>query len=88
MPDFSTSVDIEPWEYVSECSGRDIEDLIESLVEEGHLDRFNGKVVPKKGNVSVMDLEWDEIILKIRNSKHLLSNDDESRIIEIANKLV
>ena len=30
MPDFSTSVDIEPWEYVSECSGRDIEDLIES----------------------------------------------------------
>lgn len=49
MPDFSASVDIEPWEYVSECSGRDIEDLIESLVEEGHLDRFNGKVVPKKG---------------------------------------
>jgi len=88
MPDFSTSVDIEPWEYVSECSGRDIEDLIESLVEEGHLDRFNGKVVPKKGNISVMDLEWDEIILKIRNSKHLLSNEDESRIIEIANKLV
>jgi hypothetical protein len=88
MPDFSTSVDIEPWEYVSECSGRDIEDLIESLVEEGHLDRFNGKVVPKKGNVSVMDLEWDEILIKIRNSKHLLSNDDESRIIEIANKLV
>jgi hypothetical protein len=88
MPDFSTSVDIEPWEYVSECSGRDIEDLIESLVEEGHLDRFNGKVVPKKGNVSVMDLEWDEILTKIRNSKHLLSNDDESRIIEIANKLV
>jgi len=88
MPDFSTSVEIEPWEYVSECSGRDIEDLIESLVEEGHLDRFNGKVVPKKGNVSVMDLEWDEIILKIRNSKHLLSNEDESRISEIANKLV
>jgi hypothetical protein len=88
MPDFSTSVDIEPWEYVSECSGRDIEDLIESLVEDGHLDRFNGKVVPKKGNTSVMDLEWDEIIIKIRNSKHLLSNEDESRIIEIANKLV
>jgi hypothetical protein len=88
MPDFSTSVDIEPWEYVSECSGRDIEDLIESLVEDGHLDRFNGKVVPKKGNTSVMDLEWDEIIIKIRNSKHLLSNDDESIIINIANKLV
>jgi hypothetical protein len=35
-----------------------------------------------------MELEWDDVVTKIRNSKHLLSNDDESRIIEIANKLV
>ena len=88
MPDFSAEIDIEPWEYVSECSRREIEDLIETLIEDGHLDSFNGKVKPKKGNVSVMDLEWDELITKIRNSKHLLSNEDESRIIDIGNKLI
>jgi hypothetical protein len=88
MPDFSTSVDIEPWEYISECTRSEIEDLIESLVENGHLDLFNGKVKPKKDGATVMELEWDELMMKIRNSKHLLSNDDESRIIEIANKLV
>jgi hypothetical protein len=88
MPDFSAEIDIEPWEYVSECSRREIDELIETLIEDGHLDSFNGKVKPKKGNVSVLDLEWDELITKIRNSKHLLSNEDESRIIDIANKLV
>lgn len=88
MPDFSAEIDIEPWEYVSECSRREIEDLIETLIEDGHLDSFNGKVKPKKGNVSVLELEWDELITKIRFSKHLLSNEDESRIIDIANKLV
>jgi hypothetical protein len=88
MPDFSTEVDIEPWEYISECSKREIDELIETLIEDGHLSRFNEKVLPKKGNTSVMDMEWDELLTKIRNSKHLLSNEDESIIINIANKIV
>lgn len=88
MPDFSTEIDIEPWEYISECSNREIDELIETLIEDGHLARFNTKVTPKKGNTSVMDSEWDELLTKIRFSKHLLSNEDESRIVEIANKLV
>jgi hypothetical protein len=88
MPDFSTEIDIEPYEYISACSKRDIDDLIESLIEDGHLDSFNGRVKPKREGVTVMELEWDELMMKIRNSKHLLSNEDESRIIDIANKLV
>jgi hypothetical protein len=35
-----------------------------------------------------MDIEWDESLTKIRFSKHLLSNEDENVIINIANKLV
>jgi hypothetical protein len=88
MPDFSTEMDIEPWEYVSECNGREIDELIETLIEDGHLSRFNGKVDSKKGGGSVMDIEWDELLTKIRNSKHLLSNEDEQIIVSIANKLV
>jgi hypothetical protein len=88
MPDFSTEIDIEPWEYISECSNREIDDLIETLIEDGHLSRFNGKVVPKKEGGCVMDIEWDESLTKIRNSKHLLSNEDENTIINIGNKLI
>ena len=88
MPDFSTEIDIEPWEYISECSSREIDELIETLIEDGHLSRFNGKVQPNKKGGSVMDIEWDELLTKIRFSKHLLSNEDESVILNIANKLV
>jgi hypothetical protein len=88
MPDFSTEIDIEPWEYISECSRREIDELIETLIEDGHLARFNGKAVPTKEGTSAMELEWDESLTKLRFSKHLLSNEDESIIINIANKLV
>ena len=88
MPDFSTEIDIEPWKYISECSRREIDELIETLIENGHLARFNGKEVPTKEGASVMDIEWDELLTKIRFSKHLLSNEDENVIINIANKLV
>jgi len=86
MPDFSTEIDIEPWEYVSACSNREVDELINTLIEDGHLDKFNGKVV-SKGDASLMSEEWDEALAKIRNSKHLLSIDDENVIINIANKL-
>ena len=87
MPDFSTEIDIEPWEYVSECNGREIDELIETLIEDGHLSRFNGKVQPNKQGGSVMDLEWADVITKLKNSKHLLSVEEENTIIKIANKL-
>ena len=60
----------------------------ESLIENGHLARFNGKAVPIKEGASVMDIEWDELLTKIRFSKHLLSNEDENVIINIAKRLV
>lgn len=88
MPDFSTEIDIEPRDYISECSRREIDELIESLIENGHLARFNGKAVPTKEGDSEMDIEWDELLTKIRFSKHLLSNEDENTIIDIAKKLI
>jgi hypothetical protein len=87
MPDFKAEIDIDPWEYVSECSRRDITELIEVLIENGHLDTFNGKITKKKEGGSIMDIEWDEVLTKIRNSKHLLSIEDENVINNIVNKL-
>lgn len=87
MPDFSTSIDIEPWEYVSECSERDIEDLIETLIDDGHLDKFNGKVKPSN-SYTLMDNEWNEALEKLRNSRHLLSIEEENRITEITKKFL
>ena len=88
MPDFRTSIDIEPWEYVSECSKSEIEDLIETLIEDGHLDMFNGKVKPKNDHNTLMDDEWNEALNKLRDSRHLMSIEDEERIIDVVKRLI
>lgn len=87
MPDFSAQIEIEPWEYVSECSKRDIEELIDVLINDGHLDTFNGKVKPSNSN-TLMDDEWNEALEKLRNSRHLLSIEEENRITDIAKKFI
>jgi hypothetical protein len=87
MPDFRTEIEVEPWEYVSSCNRNEIDKLIETLIDDGHLVQFNGKVVPKKEGISIMDMDWADVITKLKNSKHLLSVEEENTIIEIANKL-
>ena len=88
MPDFSTEIDIEPWEYISACSKREVQELIESLVEEGHLDSFNGQVKPVSKHNTLMEDEWWAALVKLRDSRHLLSSEDEDRITDIAKRLV
>ena len=88
MPDFSTEIDIDAWDYISACSNREVKELIEALVENGHLDSFNGQVKPVNTHNTLMDDEWWTALVKLRDSRHLLSSEDEQRITEITNKLV
>jgi hypothetical protein len=88
MPDFSTEIDIDAWGYISACSNREVKELIETLVENGHLDSFNGQVKPVNTHNTLMDDEWWTALVKLRDSRHLLSPEDENRITDIAKKLV
>ena len=87
MPDFSAEIDIDAWDYISACSNREVKELIEALVEDGHLDSFNGQVKPANVHNSLLDDEWSETLNKLRDSRHLLSVEEENTIIKIANKL-
>jgi len=88
MPDFSTEIDIDAWDYISACSKREVQELIEALVEEGHLDSFNGQVKPVSKHNTLMEDEWWIALVKLRDSRHLLSAEDENRITDIAKRLV
>lgn len=88
MPDFSTEIDIDAWDYISACSNREVKELIEALVDGGHLDSFNGKVKPANIHNTLMDDEWWELLVKLRDSRHLLSSEDEQRITDITKRLV
>jgi hypothetical protein len=85
MPDFSTYIDIDPSEYIDECSRSEIEELIEILIDNGHLDGTKS-VFNKHHNL--LDEEWNNIIEKLVKGRVLLSNEDENMIKQIANKLI
>ena len=82
MPDFTTEIDIDPYEYVSECSKREIKELIECLIDEGHI---NSNSHPVDKNKSILDEEWDEVVGKILSSRLVMSPEDE-QIIKLISK--
>lgn len=86
MPDFSTYIDIEPYEYVSECSQRDIVELIETLVEEGHISRSALVSIEREKNKNLLDEEWDTITDKLNQNRLMLSNEEEEIIRKISKR--
>ena len=85
MPDFSTYVDIDPSEYIDNCSSREITELINILVEEGYLE---GQPITSPNHHNILDEEWVMIISKLMKSRLLLSGEDEKTIIEISKRLI
>ena len=86
MPTFyAEDIDIDPDEFVSSCSSREIEELIDVLVEDGYIPKIND-VAPNDKNL--LDEEWDEVISKIAGLGRLrLTNEEEEIIRKIANRL-
>ena len=83
--DMDETIDIDPDEFVSSCNSREIEELIDTLVEDGHIPEFSDIALRNK---NLFDEEWDGIIGKIRGLGRLrLTNEEEETIRKIANRL-
>jgi hypothetical protein len=83
MPEFETYIDIDPDEFIDNCSEREIGELIESLVESGYLTKT---ATTKPSEKNVLDLEWDEIMDKLIQNRIMLSNEEEEMIRTIAKR--
>jgi len=89
MPDFTPDdIDIEPGEFVYACNQREIKELIEALVEDGHLPSY---VIDSKGDVKtpkrgVMELEFIEKLEKLKEKYYSLTLEEEQTIQEIFKK--
>ena len=83
MAEFSTYVNIEPAEFVENCSNQEIEELVDILIEEGHLD---GMPVTSDRHHNLLDEEWAKTIGKLMKSRLFLSNEEEMIIKNIANR--
>jgi len=97
MPEFTAEIDIDPSEFISDCSSSEIDELIEILHEDGHLTEYfklneildpNSYIVIVGPDANLMDIEWSEVMVKLSRNRLMLSNEEEELIKKIANRLV
>ena len=96
MPDFNTEIEIEPWEYINECTEQEIKRLIEALHENGELtDYFSehkitdpDSVIEIAHNQNLFDIEWTSVVVKLSRNRLMLTPEEEEIIKKIAGRLI
>lgn len=88
MANFNTDavIDIEPWEFILNCSKNEIKELIEELVEGGYLP--DSVLTYTNIEKTYSDFAWANECDKLIRGKHLLTNQDELTIMSITKKIV
>lgn len=89
MPDFTPDdIDIDPSEFVSACNSQEINELIEALVEDGHIQpnqlTKNGSNGVKRPNMND-EIFW-ESLEHLKKCRDLLSIHEENYINNMAAK--
>jgi hypothetical protein len=83
MPYFDTEVDVSVDDFLSACNTREIEKMIDYLIDDGYLvDRS----VSKPQNMSFLEIEWENMINKLSQLRLRITNEDEETIKKIVNK--
>lgn len=85
MPTFySEDIDIEPSEFVDSCSKSDIKELIDILIDEGHISPASK--LTKNNALSASDEIFEEYLNGLHGKRHLLTTQEEEIITNIAAK--
>ena len=87
MPDFRTEIDIYVDEFWNECSRSEKNELIDLLVEEGHVVRIpNSNIDDEKQKLSLIEIEWNDMIDKLSNLRQRISVEEEQTIKALVEK--
>ena len=85
MPEFTTEIDIEPHEYVYECSKRELQELIDELVEKGLVVQIS---TPHEKQPNLLEIEWLSNIAKLTTLRQRVTLEEEQAIKELVSKYV
>jgi len=96
MADFTAEFEIEPWEYLNNCSSGEIKELIECLHKDGELKEYfkeQGIIDPDTVidigvNGNILDDEWTEVVVKLSRNRLMLTPEEEEVIKKIAERLI
>lgn len=88
MPEFTAEVDIDPSEFIDSCSKREIQRVIEILIEDGEIEpdqtTKNGQKGVRRPNIND-EIFWNSLDI-LSKSRHLLSIEEEEIINKLAEK--
>jgi hypothetical protein len=82
MPEYTAEIEINPDEFLSDCSSSEIKEIIEALIEDGHIQPHQ-VIVDGQDTRNYLDEEWDNICEKIRKSRLVMTQSDEDIIRQI-----
>ncbi len=84
MPYFTPDdLDIDPDEFISSCSDKEIKKLLEILKEDGYL--LNEKI--DKNYLHYSEEEYEKALQKLSGNWNRLSNEETDLIINLSKKL-
>lgn len=90
MPNFEIdNLKIEPHKFVDSCSRRERQELIDYLVDNSYIIEDQRDIKKSNNGVrnpNVNDLRFQESLLVLSKSRHLLSLDDEETINKLSEK--
>jgi hypothetical protein len=89
MPEFTQYVDVDVEEFLDACTKRELEELVDILLEDGLLKITpNGliNIVKKFSNMTLIEEEWVEMCNELETLKHRMTNEDEDVLKSIINK--
>jgi hypothetical protein len=83
MPEFTTEIDIDPYEYVDECSRHEKQELIDELVSRGFVLQISS---PSGTQSNLLEIEWMNNIAKLATLRQRVTLEEEQAIKELVSK--
>jgi hypothetical protein len=84
MPEFDTYVDVDVDDFISACSEREITELVDALIDEGHIPASAGKGT--NSNVGVLESIFIGKLDQLKESYYRLSQEDEKTLEDLFKK--
>jgi len=81
MPDFTAEIDIDPWEYVRECSRAEIKQLIQALKEQE-----GARALIDDDADNLLDVSYKQALDKLYSKRIYLTLEEEQFILTLSNK--
>ena len=83
MPTFyADDLDIDPSDFIDGCSRREIQELIDILIEDGYINQ----TAASSREDNLMDITYKEALDKLQGRRLYLTLKEEQFIINLANK--